>query len=139
MANVVATQRLGYLILGTGWSLEEAGHESALEMSAALFPNGSFDETKLMLTEIGMAIRDGRKPVLSSQLPPFLKRDLQTLADSVASRNNGVAADADTTLRAPWARAFSAREQNVGSIPMSSVAAAHERHPTPKYNSGARP
>ena len=87
--TVVATQRLGYLILGTGWSLEEAGHESALEMSAALFPNGSFDETKLMLTEIGMAIRDGRKPVLSSQLPPFLKRDLQTLADSVASRNNG--------------------------------------------------
>ena len=81
--TVVATQRLGYLILGTCWSLEEAGHESALEMSAALFPKGSFDETKQVLTEIGMAIRDGRKPVITSQLPPFLKRNLQTLADSV--------------------------------------------------------
>ena len=82
--TVVATQRLAYRVLGTCWSLEEAGHESAHEMSAALFPNSSFDETTQLLTDIGVAIRDGRKPVISSQLPPFLKRDLQTLADSVA-------------------------------------------------------
>jgi uncharacterized membrane protein YccC len=82
-AAVVAAQRLGYRVLSTCWSLENAGADAAPEMARTLFGPDGQREVRQALATLSDAIQTGTKPAPLSHLPEFLSTEMLDLHDSL--------------------------------------------------------
>jgi uncharacterized membrane protein YccC len=79
-----ATQRLGYRVLATCWSLEEAGPEGAI--TGRLLSQADFTEINTALTTIANTLEAGGDPVNLARLPDFLRAEIMALNSSLVHK-----------------------------------------------------
>ncbi|VCU71683.1 Inner membrane protein YccS [Pigmentiphaga humi] len=80
--TVVAAQRLAYRVLSVCWSLENAGAGAPAMARTLLGPDGE-QRVGRALAALSGAIRAGAKPEPLSDVPEFLRTELQNLHDSL--------------------------------------------------------
>jgi len=83
---VVAAQRLLYRLLAFCWALEGAGSDRAVEMARAEFGASGLASANTALDELSGAVTDGRAAAIPSDVPGFLKDDLEDLSGFLARR-----------------------------------------------------
>ena len=80
---VVAAQRFLYRLLAFCWVLEEAGSDRAAEVARAAFGAKGLDNLNGALRGLASAARSGRAVAIPSDVPDFMKEDLEDLSRSL--------------------------------------------------------
>jgi len=80
---VVATQRFLYRLLAFCWTLEEAGSDAARDMARAAFGANGLAGLSGALQAFSIEASGGPAAVISSDVPDFLKKDLEDLSRSL--------------------------------------------------------
>jgi uncharacterized membrane protein YccC len=81
---VVAAQRLLYRVLAFCWMLEDAGPDRAVEIARAEFGVNGLARVTDALDELASAATTGRSAAMSSDIPEFLKEEMDDLSRSQA-------------------------------------------------------
>jgi uncharacterized membrane protein YccC len=81
---VVAAQRLLYRVLAFCWALEGAGRDRAVEMARAEFGDRGLSAVRSTLDGLSDAVMDGQASTIPSDVPEFLKDDIEDLSRSLA-------------------------------------------------------
>ena len=83
---VVTAQRILYRLLAFCWTLEEAGSDGAGNIAIAVFGASGQASLNAALEGLSSAITLGRIVPISSDVPDFLKEDLEDLSRSLVRR-----------------------------------------------------
>ena len=97
---VVAAQRLLYRLHAFCWALEEAGSNGAEEVAFTVFGDNGLVRLNATLEDFAKAITFGRSVPISSDVPAFLKDDLEDLSRSLAAAGVGEVQEIGVVSRA---------------------------------------
>jgi hypothetical protein len=86
---VVSAQRLLYRVIAFCWMLEDAGHERAVEIARAEFGANGLVRVSDALDILANAATDERPATVTSEMPEFLKEELDDLSRSLAPSPEG--------------------------------------------------
>jgi len=86
---VVSAQRLLYRVLAFCWMLEDAGPDRAIEIARAEFGADGLARVSEALDILANAATAGRPTTIASEMPEFLKEELDDLSRSLAPSPEG--------------------------------------------------
>ncbi|AMN44351.1 FUSC family protein [Rhodoplanes sp. Z2-YC6860] len=81
---VISAQRLLYRVLAFCWMLEDAGPDRAIKIARKEFGADGFTNVSNALDILANAATDGRPATIASEMPEFLKEELDDLSRSLA-------------------------------------------------------